>query len=129
MRHHDIVIEHVRLVDINERQRRILKERNLDVDALNLINLAVHQSRVPKQKKCTPGEYVDERFSEAVLFTHATMLKTLQDREDLKQYKALAKISKPLEAAERETMNHYDKPQNHTPQDCQNGGDSVEGSA
>ncbi|KAF1790686.1 hypothetical protein GQ600_27478 [Phytophthora cactorum] len=77
LRHHATVVPHVEALQVSERQQRGLKRQGLDIDALNVVNIAVIY-RAPSTKKRSTGTYVDELFSVGVLLTHDKMLVSLE---------------------------------------------------
>ncbi|KAE9309782.1 hypothetical protein PR003_g20432 [Phytophthora rubi] len=115
LRHHDVVIPHVELLDISKRQRRMLDRQGLNIDALNVVNIAVRNSVTPSTKKRSRGTYVDGKFSGGVLLTHEEMLDALHrkkkaklDKEQAKMERALAKerakVEKSLQAMAKQRV-------------------------
>ncbi|KAG6615853.1 DNA binding protein [Phytophthora cinnamomi] len=95
------------------RQRRYPDRRDPNIDALNVVNIALRSSVTPTTKKRMSGTYVDENLSGGVLLTHEEMLEALhrkkkakEDKEQAKAERALAKerakVEKALQALEKE---------------------------
>ncbi|KAE8895107.1 hypothetical protein PF005_g1357 [Phytophthora fragariae] len=114
-RHHSVVVPQVELLDVTDRQRRQLGCRGLNVDALNVANIAVRTSVTPASKKRSGGTYVDEQFLGGVLLTHTEMLDALLgkkranlDKEQAKAERALAKerakVARLEQAEEKQRM-------------------------
>ncbi|KAG2935047.1 hypothetical protein PC119_g328 [Phytophthora cactorum] len=59
LRHHATVVPHVEALQVSERQQRGLKRQGLDIDALNVVNIAVIY-RAPSTKKRSTGTFVGE---------------------------------------------------------------------
>ncbi|KAE9163488.1 hypothetical protein PF004_g30127 [Phytophthora fragariae] len=115
LRHHDVVIPHVELLGISKRQRRMMDRQGLNIDALNVVNIAVRNSVTPSTKKRSRGTYVDGKFSGGVLHTHEEMLDALHrkkkaklDKEQAKMQRALAKerakVKKSLQAMAKQRV-------------------------
>ncbi|KAE8989650.1 hypothetical protein PR001_g21717 [Phytophthora rubi] len=97
--HHAVVVPHVEAVRVSERQQRDLERKRLNLDALNVVNIAVRSSATPKTKGRMKGTYVDEKFSGGVLLTHAEMLAALERKKTAKADKERAKKRKAEEKA------------------------------
>ncbi|KAE8885828.1 hypothetical protein PF008_g381 [Phytophthora fragariae] len=97
--HHAVAVPHVEAVRVSERQQRDLERKGLNLDALNVVNIAVRSSATPKTKGRMKGTYVDEKFSGGVLLTHAEMLAALERKKTTKADKERAKKRKAEEKA------------------------------
>ncbi|KAG6951614.1 hypothetical protein JG688_00013659, partial [Phytophthora aleatoria] len=98
LRHHATVVPHVEALQVSESQQRGLKRQGLDIDALNVVNIAVIYS-APSTKKRSKGTYVGEQFSVGVLLTHDKMLVSLEREKNAKADKVRAKKERAEEKA------------------------------
>ncbi|GMG16689.1 unnamed protein product [Phytophthora fragariaefolia] len=94
LRHHAVILPHVEILKVSKRQQHCLKRRGVNMDALNVVNIAVRSSITPATKGRDKGTYVDERFSGGVLLTHDEMLASLEEKKDTKVNKQQAKLKR-----------------------------------
>lgn len=102
------------LLNVSERQKRVLRELNLDVDALNVVNLLRTSAVAPIPQKRKRGEWVDENYSGGVLLSYDMMVAAVKAKADAKAQKEVNKKSAPCEKVARELMNLHDKHQHQT---------------
>ncbi|KAE9016194.1 hypothetical protein PR003_g9846 [Phytophthora rubi] len=97
------------LLNVPERQKRVLRELNLDVDALNVVNLLRTSAVAPIPQKRKRGEWVDENYSGGALLSYDMMVAAVKAKADAKAQKEASKKSAPCEKVARELMNLHDK--------------------
>lgn len=96
-------------LQVAERHKRFPRERNLNVDALNVVNLLSASTVAPVPQKREKGEWLDETFSGGVLLIYEMMLAAVKAKEDAAALKEGNKKSAADEKVEREAMNQRDK--------------------
>ncbi|KAG1694573.1 hypothetical protein DVH05_021079 [Phytophthora capsici] len=85
---------------VTERQKRVLRELDLDVDGLNVVNLLRTSSTALIPQKRADGKWVDENYSDGDLLSYEEMKAAVQAKEDAKALKEANKTSAPLEEKE-----------------------------
>ncbi|KAJ8507950.1 hypothetical protein ON010_g18917 [Phytophthora cinnamomi] len=81
-------------VEVSERQRRVLRELDVNVDALNVVNLLSRHTVAPKQAKRKRGKYLDERHVDGDLLDYDMFVAA-------EEAKTAAKAQEEKEKAER----------------------------
>ncbi|KAG6974983.1 hypothetical protein JG688_00002784 [Phytophthora aleatoria] len=61
-------------LEVTERQMRVLRERDLNLDALNVVNLLARSVVTPAPQKRKRGEWVDENYSGGELLNYEMIL-------------------------------------------------------
>ncbi|KAF4035643.1 hypothetical protein GN244_ATG12309 [Phytophthora infestans] len=64
LRHHNVVVPHMDALQISEHQRRYLERHDLDVDALDVVNIAARSAVIPVTKMSVKGPMPTRTFPE-----------------------------------------------------------------
>lgn len=122
LRHHAAVLAHVKGLEVSSRQRRILQQLDLNVDTLNVVNLAAKSMVKPRETKRVTGTFLDENFSGGRLLTLEGMKAEAarkkadkiakQQQADLEKQER--KNQRDRQKLERNAMNCEDKPLHQT---------------
>jgi hypothetical protein len=102
------------LLEVTKRQKRVLRELDLNVDTLNVVNLLSSAHVVPQAQKRKRGEWVDDNFSGGQLFSYEMMLAAGSAKSAAIAQKKANKASAPHEKRARDAMNLHDKVDNQT---------------
>lgn len=98
----------VRLV-VTERQKRALRERDLNLNALSAVNLLSSALPAPTPQKRTRGEWVDENCSGGELLSYDMMLAAAKVKATVKAQKEANKKSALVGKLAKQDMNLHDK--------------------
>ncbi|KAF1791106.1 hypothetical protein GQ600_20238 [Phytophthora cactorum] len=63
-----------RMFEVSERQKRVLQELDLNIDALNVVNLLSSLTEAPRPQKWKRGKWIDDRYTDGDLLDYDMLL-------------------------------------------------------
>ncbi|KAE8897004.1 hypothetical protein PF003_g18919 [Phytophthora fragariae] len=100
---------HSNLLHVTERQKGVLRELDLNVDALNVVNLLSSTVVAPQAQKRKRGDWVDENYSGGQLLSYEMMVNAASAKAASIAKTKANKESAPMEKRARDAMNLHDK--------------------
>ncbi|KAG3069242.1 hypothetical protein PI124_g21538 [Phytophthora idaei] len=69
------------MFEVSERQKRVLRELDLNIDALNVVNLLSSLTEAPRPQKRKRGKWIDDRYTDGDLLDYDMLLAAEKAKE------------------------------------------------